>query len=244
MQVALMIKNSEAALSELELTSIDDNVKPPAELALNLPNVKKFSFKGVMLSKDNVAALQVIKTAAPSMQELNLDTFETSEGINVNLVNLRKLTCSNTSPFMVTTLIKSSQRSLEELTLKSVTMAAQHLQFFNLVNLKKFTGDDIKIDVSISILNSSSEKLKELELRNLKGNSNAFYCRDKFCLEKFQAFNVPATVVQAILRANQSQLKELVLSNVTADSKRIDSAFLNLMIQFKDENPNCIVKMI
>ncbi len=242
MQVALMIKNSEAALSELELTSIDDNVKPPAELALNLPNVKKFSFKGVM-SRDNVAALQVIKTAAPSLQELNLVTFETSESINVNLVNLRKLACFNTSPFMVTTLIKSSQRSLEELTLKSVTMAAQHL-FFNLVKLKKFTGDDIKIDVSISILNSSSEKLKELELRNLKGNSNAFYCRDKFCLEKFQACNVPSTVVQAILRANQSQLKELVLSNVTADSKRIDSAFLNLMIQFKEENPNCIVKMI
>ena len=241
MQVALMIKNSEATLSELELTSIDDNVKPPAELALDLPNVKKFSFKDVM-PRDNAAVLQVIKTAAPSLQELDLNCFKTSETINVNLVNLRKLSCFNTSPIMVTTLIKSSQRSLEELTLKSVTMAAQH-QFLNLVKLKKFTGNDIKCDVLIMILNSSSEKLKELELRNLKGNFNTFYCRVKFGLEKFQAFDVSATVVQAILRANQSQLKELVLRNVTCDDKRYDSAFLKLMIQFKDENPNCIIKM-
>ncbi len=231
---SILINKSMNTLTELRLVSVE--IEEHDLVMTKLP-LKKLYLESI---HSNTTAKLI--SSSENLEELRLDDISCSNEIRNKLGKLKRLVCINTCVNLVENLTNLSSLSLTELVVKSPrTCDCVLYPKYDLGNLTEFDCEGGSPEYVSKIINSSYKTLNDVRISKLKNG--------KFSIEKdlniriFHAVDIKPAIVKSLLLKQASALNRLVLK-FNKGKQTIESTLLRVLIEFRANNPHCLVHLI
>ena len=215
--VATVMKSTYKTLNFLSFSSCEDMNE--FHFDKPLPVLETFHGKGLSLEK----IIQVVRPSQKSLRKFCLYKSWSSDHVDILpseiKLNLNNFNAQKISKSLISSILKSSNKSLKALTLVDVKQNFVRLQLDSLkLHLETFEGDNIDMTTVDDIIQSSQATLAVLQLSNVIPTLEFILLPTQLHVRKFIAETVPIDTVLSTIKASEGTLEVLHLNGLLHDS--------------------------
>jgi len=203
----------------------------------------KLQLKELYLKKVHTNTVAKLISASENLEALELVNISCTNEIDNKLGKLKQLACKNTCLHLTENLTKLANLSLTSLVVDSPrTCNCAFYPKYDLDNLIEFFCRRGSPEYVSKILNSSYKTMKDVGISKIYDGN--FDLENPLNLRMLEAVDIYTAIVKMVLMQQSAALNNFVWKNVKERGQINDSTFLRVLLEFRANNPHCLVEII